>query len=63
MEYLVRIGWSEDMSEDIASAYLDNDIDGVREYAKTLEDDEHNYEDEIVSNVRDWQKESGEVDY
>lgn len=59
-EYLTRNGWSEDIADDIHSAYLDYDMDGVRKIAATFNDEEHDYTDEIVKAVMQWQIECGE---
>jgi len=56
-EYLNRIGWNEDIADEIAEAYLNDGIEGVREYAIDLGPD---YEDEIVRDVEIWINLSGE---
>lgn len=60
-EYLVRHGWAEDVADDIHDAYYHREIDGVVEFAKTMADDQHDYVDEIVADVRNWQQEVGEA--
>ena len=60
-EFLQRKGWSEDIANDIHVAYYDGDMNGVIRYAETLEDDEHDYVNEIVDDIRSWQKEVGEM--
>ena len=60
VEYLIRKGWSEDIADDIHTAYYHGDIEGVKKYAQTLNDEEHDYVNEIVTYVISWQEEVGE---
>lgn len=60
-DYLVRQGWDEHVADDIHDAYYDREIDGVVEFAKTMEDGQHDYVDEVVQEVRNWQQEVGEA--
>ncbi len=55
LEYLIDIGWSEDIAADICEAYQKN-IASVKKYARSLNDKEHDYVDEIVGNIKDWKK-------
>ena len=58
-EYLVRHQWTEDIANDICDAYLKGG-DTLIQYAKSLNDDEHDYTDEIIQMIKDWKKEVGE---
>lgn len=58
-DYLVRHGYSEDLADEIHDVYTSN-LEDVRCLARTMNDDEHDYEDEIVGDVKAWQIESGE---
>lgn len=59
-EYLVLEGWAEDIADEIHDAYYAHEMAGVRLYAKTISDDEHDYEDEIVTQVERWRSDVGE---
>jgi hypothetical protein len=58
-EYLVRYGWNKDIANDICDAYLKGD-DAIIQYAESLNDDEHDYTDEIIHMIKDWKREVGE---
>jgi hypothetical protein len=59
-EYLIRHGYSEDVADDVHTAYYHRDIEGVKKYAKILNDEKHDYIDKIVQDVKNWRKEVGE---
>ena len=60
-EYLIHRGWSEDIASDIHDVYCDRNLDGVEDYARKLNDGEHDYIDEVIDDVKSWQKSVGEV--
>jgi len=59
-DYLVRLGIADDVADDIHDAYLDGDMKGVCQFSKTLEDDEHDYTNEITQHILSWRREVGE---
>jgi hypothetical protein len=60
-DYLIRHGWAEDVAVDIHMAYYYKDMIGVRDYAKTLSTDQHDFEDETLNAVWAWREEVGEL--
>ena len=61
-DYLVRTKrYTEELADEIHDAYLDIGLEGIRKLARTMNDDKHDYEDEIVGDVKAWQIEVGEV--
>ena len=56
-DYLVvDLGWAEDVADDIANIYHEHNISGVMDYAMSLNDDEHNYVNEITGDVYSWRE-------
>jgi hypothetical protein len=55
LEHLVNYGWDEEIAADICAAYQESMVK-VRKYARSLGDKEHDYVDEIVGNIKDWEK-------
>lgn len=61
-EFLIRKYYQENIAEDICNHYRRHGLSGVADYAQGWNDDEHDYVDEMVNDVKQWQIESGEVD-
>lgn len=61
-DYLVRNGWSEDIADDIHDAY-GKGMDSLTEYAKSISDNKHDYTDEIVQDIKLWQKENDDMEF
>ena len=59
-EYLVRHGWSEDLASDIHDAYYDGNMEAVERFAKSLEDVQHDYVEEISRELLKWKRMVGE---
>ena len=53
--YLKHKDYSDDLAKDIDYAYKTYGYIGVEKVAKEWEDDQHNYTNEFLKDVKDWQ--------
>lgn len=54
-EYLIDLGWDDDIAEEVQETYYYAGIEGVEEMSEGIG------EDELVQAVEDWKKEVREV--
>jgi len=61
VEYFIRIGYDEDLADEIHTVFYHGRMDGIIEhFSKKWCIEEHDHIEEIIYDVKNWEKEVGE---
>jgi len=61
LDYFLDHGYGEEISNEIQDAYEEEGMNGIIAYAKSISNEGHDYTEEIVQGIKQWQINNNET--